>query len=508
MFRHVPSREVMRRAGAETARVATQMLADGRGRRVLAAAGPGNNGGDALIAAARLRAQGCAVSVVFGGDESRLSDDAKSALREWTAGGGELLDDFPDDNFDLALDGIFGIGLTRGISGRYAEWIGRLNAGNFPVLAIDAPSGLNADTGAAGDATVRADATITFLARKPGLYTGDGPDFCGEVFFASLLSPLRDDADSSFGAARISPDWDASLAEPGGFLIERLRNAERLRPERTAHKGRRGSLVLIGGSRGMEGALTLASRAAAGLGTGKVYAVSLSRRSFSHDLLQPDVMWPEDIPESATAIGIGPGLGRSAEARSVLREVLARRVPLLADADALNLIAEDGDLRALLRSRERGSVVTPHPAEAARLLGCGVSELQSDRIGAARELSAQLNADVVLKGAGSVLHFAGGKASGVEAGGSGGWEWGINGSGNAGLARAGAGDVLSGFISALMAQTGDASWALEAGVFLHGAAADGLAEKYGGVFGWSLDELTPEAGRILNRAVENLRGNW
>ena len=488
MFRRVPSREVMRRAGAETARVAARMLANDRSRRVLAAAGPGNNGGDALIAAAILRAAGWPVAAVFGGDAARLSGDAQGALREWRDGGGELLDDIPEGGFDLALDGIFGVGLTREISGRYAEWINRLNAADCKVLAIDTPSGLNADTGAAGAAVIRADATVTFLARKPGLYTGDGPDCCGEVCFASLRSPPPDEADSPFGDADISPDWDSGLAEPSGFLIERLRDAGRLRPERTAHKGRRGALVLIGGSRGMEGALTLAARAAAGLGTGKVYAVSLSPRGWPHDLLSPDVMWPEDIPESATAIGIGPGLGKSEEAKSVLRKVLAKPIPLLADADALNLIAEDGALRELTRARAAASVVTPHPAEAGRLLGCGVAEVQADRMAAARELSEALNADVVLKGAGSVLHFADGG-------------WGINGSGNPGLARAGAGDVLSGFISAFLAQTGDAARALETGVFLHGAAADGLAEKYGGIFGWSLDELTAEAGRILNRAA-------
>ena len=488
MFRRVPSREVMRRAGAETARVAARMLADDRNRRILAVAGPGNNGGDALIAAAKLRAAGWTVAAIFGGDAARLSEDAKGALQEWRDGGGELLDDIPDGRFDLALDGIFGIGLTRKISGQYAEWINRLNAADCKILAIDAPSGLNADTGAAGEVAIRADATVTFLARKPGLYTGDGPDCCGEVYFASLLSPSPDEADSPNGELELSPDWDSKLEKPGGLLVERLRDAGRLHPGRTAHKGRRGTLVLIGGSRGMEGALTLAARAAANLGTGKVYAVSLSPRGWPHDLLSPDVMWPEDIPESATAIGIGPGLGKSEEAKSVLRKVLAKPIPLLADADALNLIAENEELRGLMRARAAASVVTPHPAEAGRLLDCGVAEAQADRIAAARELSGILNADVVLKGAGSVLNFASGG-------------WGINGSGNPGLARAGSGDVLSGFISAFLAQTGDASWALEAGVFLHGAAADGLAEKYGGIFGWGLDELAPEAGRILNRVA-------
>ena len=374
MFRRVPSREVMRRAGAETARVAARMLAHDRSRRVLAAAGPGNNGGDALIAAARLRAAGWPVAAVFGGDAARLSGDAQGALQEWRDGGGELLDDIPEGGFDLALDGIFGVGLTREISGRYAEWINRLNAADCKVLAIDTPSGLNADTGAAGAAAIRADATVTFLARKPGLYTGDGPDYCGEVCFASLRSPPPDEADSPFGDADISPDWDLGLAEPGGFLIERLRDAGRLRPERTAHKGRRGALVLIGGSRGMEGALTLAARAAAGLGTGKVYAVSLSPRGWPHDLLSPDVMWPEDIPESATAIGIGPGLGKSEEAKSVLRKVLAKPIPLLADADALNLIAEDGALRELTRARgggERCDSASGGGGPPAGLRGCG-----------------------------------------------------------------------------------------------------------------------------------------
>ena len=486
MFRRVPSREVMRRAAAEVARVAA-VLCEGEeekggrkkkgtkmGLRVLAVAGPGNNGGDALWAAAMLRARGFSVAAVFGGDAKKLSADARAALSEWEKDGGECLDEFPDGEVDLILDGLFGIGLTRDIEGKYAEWIGRMNASSARVLAVDAPSGLNADTGVAGAATVRADATATFLARKPGFYTADGPEHCGAIHFSALTAP--DEVEF------IPPD-------AGGFLSEQLTttDAERLFPHRTAHKGSRGTLLLIGGARGMEGALILAARAAAGLGTGKVFAYALSPRAPAYDSCAPDVMWRENIPDGATAIGIGPGLGQSDSAREVLREVLAKPVPVLADADALNCIAADASLRKALSARKAASVLTPHPAEAGRLLQCKTAEIQRDRFAAARRMSDEFNADVVLKGAGSVLQFAGG-------------EWGVNGSGNSGLARAGSGDVLSGFVSAFLAQSGDSTFALRAGVYLHGAAADELARQHGGPFGWRLDDLTPAAGRILNES--------
>ena len=242
MFRRIPSREVMRRAGAETARVAARMLANDRGRRILAAAGPGNNGGDALIAAARLRAAGWPVAAVFGGDAARLSEDAQGALREWRDGGGELLDDIPAGGFDLALDGIFGVGLTREISGRYAEWINRLNAADCKILAIDTPSGLKRDTGAAGAAAIRADATVTFLARKPGFTRATGRTIAGRFVCVAALSAAGRGGFAFWRCGHFT-GLGFGAGGAGRILIERLRDAGRLRPERTAHKGRRGALV-------------------------------------------------------------------------------------------------------------------------------------------------------------------------------------------------------------------------------------------------------------------------
>lgn len=486
MFRRVPSREVMRRAGREAARWAAEILRKKKDRPIVAVAGPGNNGGDALIAAADLRAKGWNVAAVFRGNPESLSEDARRAHSEWTNEGGELAPDIPAREFALALDGVFGVGLTREISGAHAEWIARLNGDECKTLALDIPSGLNADTGKAMGPTIRADATATFLTRKPGLFTGAGPAHCGKVRCFPLTSPPGDETVSEFGEIKVSPDWSSDLERPAGFLLEGIWNAARLFPPRTAHKGARGTLALIGGARGMEGALVLAARAAARLGAGKVFAISLSPASPPYDSLAPEVMWRDDIPETTTAIGIGPGLGKSDEAKTILRAALKRAVPLLADADALNLIAEDSELRKTVRARTMPTILTPHSAEAARLLGCETAEVEGDRITAARELSESFRADVVLKGAGSVLNFTDGG-------------WGISASGNPGLARAGSGDVLSGFISAFLAQTANASLSLESGVWLHGAAADTLAEKHDGIFGWGLDALAPQAGRILNR---------
>ena len=500
MFRLLPSREVMRRAGVFAAERAFARLRGKQNPKVLAVAGPGNNGGDAMVAAAKLREWGIPCAVVFGGDPQRLSDDARWALSEWTQnGGGEILSEFPaigPRSFALGLDGVFGVGLDRPIVGKYADWIRRVNDSGFPWLAIDAPSGLDANTGAARPPTTQAAETVTFLAEKPGLRTGDGPAFCGEIVFADLLSPPASEPKSEWGRVEIPAGWDANLPEPGGVLVDAAPDLRRLFPSRSAHKGARGTLALAGGARGMEGALALAARAAAGLGTGKVFAVSLSPGAIPFDPPAPEVMWRDEIPEDATAVGIGPGLGKSEAARALLGKVLGSGPPLVLDADALNLIAEDSALAAALRARDGGAILTPHPAEAGRLLGAKTAEVQTNRIAAARELSGRFRADVILKGAGSVLAFAprGADASGRAA------EWAVNGSGNAGLARAGAGDVLTGFVSAFLAQTNDSRFSLTAGAWLHGAAADALWRKQGGPFGWGLGELTAAAGRILNRA--------
>ena len=451
MFRLMPSREVMRRAGvcvAERARLhlarptrpdkkpnqkasagPDQKIPAGPAPKILAVAGPGNNGGDALVAAAKLREWGVPCVVVFGGDQNRLPDDAKLALSEWRRNGdGEILTDLPDpaalrrEKFALGLDGIFGVGLDRPVAGKYAEWIRRINDSDFPWLAIDAPSGLNADTGIAHAPTVRAVETATFLAEKPGLRTGDGPDFCGKIFFADLRNPPAGEAESEWGRAEIPAGWDADLPQPGGFLVDSVADLARVFPAQTAHKGGRGTLALVGGARGMEGALVLAARAAAGLGTGKIFAISLAPGGIPLDAAAPEVMWREEIPASPTAVGIGPGLGKSAAARTILGEVLESSPPLVADADALNLIAEDSGLAEILRKRQGGGgvILTPHPAEAGRLLGVSVGAVQADRIAAARELSGRFGADVVLKGAGSVLAFASGGGGGGRTGGVGG----------------------------------------------------------------------------------------
>ena len=573
MFRRVPSREVMARAGDAAAKRAMMMIGENDSRPALALAGPGNNGGDAMVAAARLRENGRAVKVVFGGDAKKLSADARWALAEWEKSGdgaGWELSDIPSElgDFCLALDGMFGIGLARPVGGKFAEWIAALNDSGVPVLALDIPSGLNADTGVANGPTVRASATITFLGAKPGLFTGDGPDFSGEVFVETLLTtrpaapaagrgipPLqrraqlrRSGVEPPTGTihprnkhraqAREFNQADAGASEScvptlerrdeylkgkrrdeyltTGFLIDSPRSLSRFFPSPTAHKGTRGTLVLVGGARGMEGALVLAARAAATMGTGKVFAVSSSPARSPFDPLSPEVMWPDSPPDFRTATAVGVGLGTDDAARAMLRAALAHPAPVAADADGLNLIAADEELRAMLSARQSASVLTPHPAEAARLLGCETAEVQADRIAAARELAKMFGAHVALKGAGTVLAFApdgtGGSSSDSETGGGGrgGWEWAINGTGNPGLARAGSGDVLTGMVGALLAQvgtdvgtdgtgrTGGVGAALECGAWLHGAAADILAAEAGGVFGWSVGELAGKAGRILN----------
>ncbi|MGI9307355.1 MAG: NAD(P)H-hydrate dehydratase [Gammaproteobacteria bacterium] len=469
-FAREDSFAVMQRAGEAAAKHARAMLGGCLRRPVLALAGGGNNGGDALVAAARLREAGADVRAVFAGRENRAPPDAKRALAEWQNGGGKTAREIPPADYALVLDGLFGIGLSRPIGGRFAELI--LQTRPFRVLSIDAPSGVHCDTGCAADASVAAERTVTFFGAKPGLYTGAGAALAGKVVVEDL------------GFSDFPP--------PSGFLIRSAAglNLPRLRRGKNAHKGNFGAAVIAGGTDGMTGALALASRAAARLGAGKVFALCAAANLPPFDSACPEVMWRrgEDLPQfsNAECIAIGPGLGADENAARLLHAAAGFSAPIVADADALNILAADKTLAARFAKRAAPAVITPHPAEAARLLNCKTAEINQDRIGAAKTLAKQFNAAAVLKGAGSVIAAEN--------------EWAVCAAGNPGLAQAGAGDVLTGIIAALLAQTGDAVFAARAGVWLHGAAADETARAAGEI-GMELNALPRAAANILNRAA-------
>ena len=321
---------------------------------------------------------------------------------------------------------------------------------------------------------IRATHTITFIADKPGLHTCDGRDYAGLVDVSRL-------------------EIDASLFPPASMHVNDVKLfARHLRPrQHSSHKGSYGNVAVIGGAHGMRGAPLLAARTALHSGAGRVYALFVDE-PLPCDSGQPELMCraADDFDLDTATVVIGPGLGASAAAAALLARAIDSHSALLADADALNLIAATPALQAALAARKLAAVLTPHPLEAARLLGRSVGEVQANRVGAARELAASLNAVVVLKGSGTVIAAATG---GVV----------INTTGNPALATAGTGDVLAGLCGGLLAQ-GWPQWeAALAAVWLHGMAADVLVADGAGPIGLTAGELIPAIRMALNRMVQH-----
>ena len=464
--------QLMERAGLAAAGLARE-IAGNHGSPVLILAGPGNNGGDAFVVARHLKQWWFRVHVVFTGDPTKLTADAAAAFNAWRDAGGTVEASIPQgQDWGLVVDGLFGIGLQREIAGHHAELISFTNGCAAPVLAIDVPSGLESDSGRVLGCCVRARHTITFIGLKPGLLTLDGPDHCGELHLGTL------DLDA------------AALLAPSGFVIGSgvLHDAWKPRALNT-HKGDYGSVGVIGGAHGMVGAALLAARAALKLGAGRVYVGFLA-----HDAPLVDTSHPELMLRSAdevlklghlTALAVGPGLGQSPEAAFYLKWAMESPLPLVIDADGLNLIGATDALRNALQNRSAPTLLTPHPAEAARLLGYNTRDVQQNRVAAARKLARDLRGYVVLKGAGRVCAAPGGA-------------WALNASGNPGMASAGMGDVLTGVIAALLARGVVAETSLHAGVYLHGAAADAAVAGGVGPEGLTAGEVTDAARRLIN----------
>ncbi len=464
---------LMEKAGLAAAEIARD-ISGGTGKSVLVLAGPGNNGGDAFVVARHLKKWYFKVTVVFAGDEKKLSTDAKSALGAWRKAGGTIAPSLPASRqWGMVVDGIFGIGLERNVTGQYAEWINTINSLRVPILALDAPSGLHSDTGRVMGCAVRATHTVTFIALKPGLLTLDGPDHCGEVHLSAL-------------------DLDAqSLRPASGTLIGREVMANALKPRRmNSHKGDYGSIGVIGGDHGMVGAALLAGRAALKLGAGRVYLGLVAHDAPLLDTGQPELMLrsPDEVLKLGhlSCLAVGPGLGQMPDAAYYLGWALESPLPVVLDADALNLAAMDKKITARLKKRKAPTLLTPHPAEAARLLGTTTRDVQNDRIAAATTLAAGWNSLVALKGAGTVCATPDGA-------------WHINTTGNPGMAAAGMGDALTGIIAALLSQGAVPEAALLAGVYLHGAAADHAVAGGAGPVGLTATETIESARAILNQ---------
>ena len=483
LARHAPH-VLMQRAGQAVARLALAIAP--HARHVWVACGPGNNGGDGLVAATLLQRAGRSVSATLFGDAQRLPDDARHAWQQARQAGVSIAPPAGDAPVDLAIDALLGLGASRAPEGAIAEAIARLRSLKAQVLAVDLPSGLGADTGqrVGGDAVVAAH-TLSLLTLKPGLFTGAGRDHAGQVW----LDALGVDATGMAATARLAGadvlDWLAPRAH-------------------ASHKGSFGDLLVVGGAPGMTGAAWLAGRAALAAGAGRVFVSLLDADAPPCDLLQPELMLrPDAWRNDAALLARGTvvcGCGGGSAVRDVLPTLLSRSARLLLDADALNALAADEALRKLLDARAgRGlsTVLTPHPLEAARLLACNAAQVQADRLRAADALAARHRCVVLLKGSGSVIASPDSAAT-------------INPTGNGLLAGGGTGDVLAGWVGAFWAQAAAAGsdakaarQATEAAAWLHGHAADRLLASAPGSLSLRAGELSEhmrQAAALRRRA--------
>jgi NAD(P)H-hydrate epimerase len=444
----IPGIELMNRAGAVAYRVLREHWPSARELTVLV--GTGNNGGDGYVIARLAHADGFSVRLLQLGDPARVAGDAALSRQAWCEAGGtiESYQRLPRRT-DLVVDAMLGTGLERPVAGQWAEAIESVNAGSAPCLAVDIPSGLHADTGSIMGAAVHAAVTVSFIGLKQGLFIGAGPECRGEVRFSALAVPAVVYSSEILGARRV--DW--------------AQQRERFGPRpRTAHKGDCGHLLVIGGAPGLSGAARLAGEAGLRAGAGLVTIGTHPAHAAWLNLTRPELMvaavaGPDDLDPliaRADVIAVGPGLGTSDWGRALWERARQLERPLVVDADALNLLARQPQSRS-------DWVLTPHPGEAARLLGIPTAVIEQDRPSAVRELQGRFGGVIVLKGAGTLIQGDQPRPFAVCS------------DGNPGMATAGAGDVLTGVIAALRAQGLAAEDAACAGVCLHAAAGDRAA---------------------------------
>lgn len=459
---------LMQRAGAAATSLARDHYPTSSHWLVLC--GHGNNGGDGYVVARLAAEAGTQVSVIACEGVRPLPPEAAIARQAWLESGGEILPAgscWPED-IDLIIDGLLGTGLGAAPRAPYQALIETVSRARVPVISLDIPSGLQAETGAVAGAVVRATHTLTFIALKPGLLTGQARDWVGQLHYSTLgLS-----------------NWLATQRPQ----IQRFNGADLgqwLKPRRPcSHKGEHGRLLLVGGDHGFGGAIRMAAEAALRSGAGLVRVLThnehvgplltarpeLMVQRLSDETLQQAVEW-------ADVVVVGPGLGQGDWGKNALKLLQSSDKPALWDADALNLLA-------LHPEKRQNRVITPHPGEAARLLNCRTVDIESDRLLAARRLVAQYGGVVVLKGAGTLVAGQHGEMAIADVG-------------NAGMASGGMGDVLSGIIGGLLSQKFSLYDAACAGCVVHGAAADYVADRQG-TRGLLASDLLPMIPHYVN----------
>ncbi len=409
--------------------------------------GAGNNAGDGYMVARLALLAGLKVIVYSLVDPESLSGDALLAYRQYQEAQGEIIL-FQSEQLiaaDVFVDALFGIGLSRPITGLYAQAIAMINAAAVQVIAIDIPSGIHADTGCVMACAVKAHCTVSFVALKQGLLTGQAVDYCGDIIYDSLAVP------------------DAVFIEikPAAVRITKALMPPR---DRYSHKGRYGHVLIIGGDHGYTGAARLAGEAALRVGAGLVSIATRAEHAALMNISRPELMChgiesPEQLAlllEKASVVVIGPGLGQSDWATSLFNKTVNTGKPMIIDADALNLLAK-------IPSANENWILTPHPGEAARLLHATKADIEQDRFASVTAIQSQYNGIVLLKGAGTLVASADDCA--------------ISTTGNPGMATGGMGDVLAGVIAGLLAQGLSLKEAAQQGAYHHGLAADRAVQK-------------------------------
>ncbi len=463
-----PGLELMERAGTAACEVLHKIWPDAW--RIVIVCGTGNNGGDGYVMARLAQHNDKKVVLLQVGDHDKLQSDAKTCA-EMSLDAGVTHDPFSAsllEKADVIVDAMFGTGLDRDLTGEYLEIVTAINNAKAPVFSVDIPSGLNADTGHVMGTAIEAQATISFIGLKQGLLTGEGPAYSGKVYFNDLDVP-----DAVYEAVPVS---SRRIDLPSRKKLLARRKA-------TGHKGDYGHALIVGGEAGFAGAVRMAAEAAGRSGAGLVSLATREQHATQIIMSRPEIMahGVENISDltglitRVSVIAVGPGLGQGRWGQKMLAAVLETSLPIVVDADALNLIAQEP-------ARHDNWILTPHPGEAARLLKCSIDEIQQDRFQAVTKLQQQYGGVIILKGAGTLVA----SEQGVS----------LCNQGNPGMATGGMGDVLTGIIAGLLAQGFDLLAAAQTGVCVHAAAGDLTAEN--GQRGMLAMDLMPKIRLLVN----------
>jgi len=425
-----------------------------KANRVLIMCGSGNNAGDGYEIARLAQQKGLQVTVLYVSDPNHLTGDASVAFKNAQKNGVaiKLFNIKEQLQADVIVDALLGTGLQGEVRNEYKIAIQAINGSDIPVLAVDVPSGLNANNGNVLGAAVQADLTVTFVGCKRGFFTGQAPHYCGEVLYDDLDVPKE--------------VFDRVKSNVEKLDLDELKQC--LPPRsRIAHKGDFGHVLVIGGDYGMAGAARMAGEAAARSGSGLTTVATRPEHIIAISGMCPELMCYgikiakdiEPLIEKATVLVIGPGLGKSAWSKNLYQAALKTDKPKVIDADGLNLLVENP-------SKSKNWILTPHPGEAARLLDCTSIDIQNDRFAAIRALYEKYTGACILKGPGTLVLGESGKI-------------GVCTAGNPGMASGGMGDVLSGIVGGLLAQNLSLENAARMGVLLHSEAADFAAQEKG-----------------------------